>query len=113
LANLSAITIKERIDRWITRLAKETSVKLPIGGRGRVIDVKWIQRDPFDIMVHLYILQKREIEVGDKVAGRHGNKGIISLFSAHPYNNKVFTINTWPTCLSHKVSWFLCLSPLP
>ncbi len=58
--------------------SKETSLKLPIGGRGRVIDVKWIQRDPFDIMVRVYILQKREIKVGDKVAGRHGNKGIIS-----------------------------------
>ncbi|KAA3441751.1 RpoB [Gossypium australe] len=53
--------------------SKETSLKLPIGGRGRVIDVKWIQRDPLDIMV-----RKREIKVGDKVAGRHGNKGIIS-----------------------------------
>uniref|UniRef100_I1PHX2 DNA-directed RNA polymerase n=1 Tax=Oryza glaberrima TaxID=4538 RepID=I1PHX2_ORYGL len=58
--------------------SKETSLKLPIGGRGRVIDVKWIQRDPLDIMVRVYILQKREIKVGDKVAGRHGNKGIIS-----------------------------------
>lgn len=34
--------------------------------------------DPLDIMVRVYILQKREIKVGDKVAGRHGNKGIIS-----------------------------------
>ncbi|WVZ87836.1 hypothetical protein U9M48_034411 [Paspalum notatum var. saurae] len=58
--------------------SKETSLKLPIGGRGRVIDVKWIQRDPLDIMVRVYILQKREIKVGDKIAGRHGNKGIIS-----------------------------------
>uniref|UniRef100_A0A0E0P6A2 ATP synthase subunit alpha, mitochondrial n=1 Tax=Oryza rufipogon TaxID=4529 RepID=A0A0E0P6A2_ORYRU len=58
--------------------SKETSLKLPIGGRGRVINVKWIQRDPLDIMVRVYILQKREIKVGDKVAGRHGNKGIIS-----------------------------------
>jgi DNA-directed RNA polymerase subunit beta len=44
--------------------SKETSLKLPIGGRGRVIDVKSIQRDPFDIMVCVYILQKREIKVG-------------------------------------------------
>jgi DNA-directed RNA polymerase subunit beta len=58
--------------------SKETSLKLPIGGRGRVIDVKWIQRDPLKIMVRVYILQKREIKVGDKVVGRHGNKGIIS-----------------------------------
>nr|YP_009433796.1 RNA polymerase beta subunit [Hypolytrum nemorum]ANP26010.1 RNA polymerase beta subunit [Hypolytrum nemorum] len=61
--------------------AKETSLKLPIGGRGRVIDVKWIEKeDSSDIleMICVYILQKRKIKVGDKVAGRHGNKGIIS-----------------------------------
>nr|YP_010291616.1 RNA polymerase beta subunit [Scleria parvula]ULQ67623.1 RNA polymerase beta subunit [Scleria parvula] len=61
--------------------AEETSFKLPIGGRGRVIDVKWIEKnDPNGVLevVCLYILQKRKIKVGDKVAGRHGNKGIIS-----------------------------------
>ncbi|KAL0299234.1 UNVERIFIED_CONTAM: DNA-directed RNA polymerase subunit beta [Sesamum radiatum] len=53
-----------------------------VGGRGRVIDVRWIQKrggssyNPETIRV--YISQKREIKVGDKVAGRHGNKGIIS-----------------------------------
>nr|QWL15855.1 RNA polymerase beta subunit [Plantago coronopus]QWL16035.1 RNA polymerase beta subunit [Plantago macrorhiza] len=59
--------------------SKETCLKLPVGGRGRVIDVSWIQKkgsNPETIRV--YILQKREIKVGDKVAGRHGNKGIIS-----------------------------------
>ncbi|KAJ0074642.1 hypothetical protein Patl1_37435 [Pistacia atlantica] len=62
--------------------SKETCLKLPIGGRGRVIDVRWIQKkggssyNPERIRV--YISQKREIKVGDKVAGRHGNKGIIS-----------------------------------
>jgi DNA-directed RNA polymerase subunit beta len=40
--------------------------------------VKWIQRDPLDIMFRVYILQKCEIKVGNKVAGRHGNTGIIS-----------------------------------
>ena len=60
--------------------SKEISLKLPIGGRGRVIDVKWIQRDSLDIMVRVYILQKREIKVGDKIAGIHGNKGIIQIF---------------------------------
>nr|YP_010287035.1 RNA polymerase beta subunit [Hydrocharis chevalieri]UKT61151.1 RNA polymerase beta subunit [Hydrocharis chevalieri] len=62
--------------------AKETSLKLPIGGRGRVIDVRWIQKKGGSSynpeMIRIYILQKREIKVGDKVAGRHGNKGIIS-----------------------------------
>nr|QBC71790.1 RNA polymerase beta subunit [Drosera indica] len=68
--------------------SKETCLKLPIGGKGRVIDVRWIHKgggssynpdssyNPEKIRV--YILQKREIKVGDKVAGRHGNKGIIS-----------------------------------
>nr|YP_009915508.1 RNA polymerase beta subunit [Cyperus rotundus]YP_010290681.1 RNA polymerase beta subunit [Cyperus glomeratus]YP_010292604.1 RNA polymerase beta subunit [Cyperus michelianus]QNA49736.1 RNA polymerase beta subunit [Cyperus rotundus]QOE56850.1 RNA polymerase beta subunit [Cyperus rotundus]ULQ64710.1 RNA polymerase beta subunit [Cyperus glomeratus]ULQ64796.1 RNA polymerase beta subunit [Cyperus michelianus] len=60
---------------------KETSLRLPIGGKGLVIDVKWIEmNDSSDFleMVSVYILQKRQIKVGDKVAGRHGNKGIIS-----------------------------------
>ncbi|KAH0759643.1 hypothetical protein KY290_023136 [Solanum tuberosum] len=62
--------------------SKETCLKLPIGGRGRVIDVRWIQKkggssyNPETIRV--YISQKREIKVGDKVAGRHGNKGVPS-----------------------------------
>uniref|UniRef100_UPI00315D5AA9 RNA polymerase beta subunit n=1 Tax=Plantago lagocephala TaxID=2675945 RepID=UPI00315D5AA9 len=59
--------------------SKETCLKLPLGGRGRVIDVRWIggsSSNPETIRV--YISQKREIKVGDKVAGRHGNKGIIS-----------------------------------
>nr|UVV35545.1 RNA polymerase beta subunit [Corydalis mucronata] len=62
--------------------AKETCLKLPIGGRGRVIDVRWIQKKGDSSyrteMIRVYISQKREIKVGDKVAGRHGNKGIIS-----------------------------------
>nr|YP_009436227.1 RNA polymerase beta subunit [Cyphia banksiana]ATG26405.1 RNA polymerase beta subunit [Cyphia banksiana] len=62
--------------------SKENCLKLPIGGRGRVIDVRWLRKkegssyNPETIRV--YISQKREIKVGDKVAGRHGNKGIIS-----------------------------------
>nr|YP_011001293.1 RNA polymerase beta subunit [Jasminum auriculatum]WPN86389.1 RNA polymerase beta subunit [Jasminum auriculatum] len=59
--------------------SKETCLKLPIGGRGRVIDVRWIQkREDNSETIRIYISQKREIKVGDKVAGRHGNKGIIS-----------------------------------
>nr|QXI85183.1 RNA polymerase beta subunit [Sinogentiana striata] len=62
--------------------SKETCLKLPMGSRGRVIDVRWIHKkggssyNPEKIRV--YVSQKREIKVGDKVAGRHGNKGIIS-----------------------------------
>nr|YP_009526756.1 RpoB [Dipsacus japonicus]AXZ62425.1 RpoB [Dipsacus japonicus]QFQ37173.1 RNA polymerase beta subunit [Dipsacus japonicus]UUL71150.1 RNA polymerase beta subunit [Dipsacus japonicus] len=62
--------------------SKETCLKLPIGGRGQVIDVRWIQQnegsDYKREMIRVYVLQKRQIKVGDKVAGRHGNKGIIS-----------------------------------
>nr|QXO04451.1 RNA polymerase beta subunit [Herpysma longicaulis] len=62
--------------------SKETSLRLPIGGRGRVIDVRWIHRkggsNYNSESIRVYISQKREIKVGDKVAGRHGNKGIIS-----------------------------------
>ena len=63
--------------------ARENCLRAPIGGRGRVIDVRWINRvdDSGDNAetVHVYISQKRKIQVGDKVSGRHGNKGIISI----------------------------------
>nr|QWW93087.1 RNA polymerase beta subunit [Fossombronia mylioides] len=62
--------------------SKETCLKVPPGGRGRVIDIRLIsQEDTFNNateIIHIYILQKRKIQIGDKVAGRHGNKGIIS-----------------------------------
>nr|YP_010704937.1 RNA polymerase beta subunit [Porella grandiloba]WCQ78473.1 RNA polymerase beta subunit [Porella grandiloba] len=61
--------------------SKETCLKVPIGGKGRVIDVRWIYRDDGSNdakIIHVYVLQRRKIQIGDKVAGRHGNKGIIS-----------------------------------
>jgi DNA-directed RNA polymerase subunit beta len=86
MAKESSYAPEDRLLRAILGIqistSKETCLKLPIGGRGRVIDVRWIQKrggssyNPETIRV--YILQKREIKVGDKVAGRHGNKGIIS-----------------------------------
>nr|QVV41379.1 RNA polymerase beta subunit [Bridelia tomentosa] len=86
MAKESSYAPEERLLRAILGIpvstSKETCLKVPIGGRGRVIDVRWIQNkggscyNPETIRV--YILQKREIKVGDKVAGRHGNKGIIS-----------------------------------
>nr|UVH70374.1 RNA polymerase beta subunit [Corydalis bungeana]WDA93853.1 RNA polymerase beta subunit [Corydalis bungeana] len=82
----SACAPEDRLLRAILGIqvstAKETCLKLPIGGRGRVIDVRWIQKKGDASyrpeMIRVYISQKREIKVGDKVAGRHGNKGIIS-----------------------------------
>ena len=58
---------------------RESCLKLPLGGRGRVIDVRWVeQQSNFTASIHVYVLQKRKIQVGDKIAGRHGNKGVIS-----------------------------------
>nr|YP_009559697.1 RNA polymerase subunit beta [Lycopodium clavatum]AZU95749.1 RNA polymerase subunit beta [Lycopodium clavatum] len=60
---------------------RETCLKVPPGGKGQVIDVRSIYPEDahkYRNFIHVYILQKREIQVGDKVAGRHGNKGIIS-----------------------------------
>ncbi|KAJ8746882.1 hypothetical protein K2173_012860 (mitochondrion) [Erythroxylum novogranatense] len=86
MAKESSYAPEDRLLRAILGIqvstSKETCLKLPIGGRGRVIDVRWVQKkggssyNPETIRV--YILQKRDIKVGDKVAGRHGNKGIIS-----------------------------------
>nr|QKV47078.1 RNA polymerase beta subunit [Tectaria decurrens] len=62
--------------------ARESCLKVPIGGRGRVIDVRWVYPEDDTSndseVIHIYILQKRKIQVGDKIAGRHGNKGIAS-----------------------------------
>lgn len=62
--------------------SKETCLKVPPGGGGRVIDIQFISQEDTSTntaeIVHVYILQKRKIQIGDKVAGRHGNKGIIS-----------------------------------
>nr|YP_009731405.1 RNA polymerase beta subunit [Corybas taliensis]QHN69920.1 RNA polymerase beta subunit [Corybas taliensis] len=86
IANESSYAPEDRLLRAILGIqvstSKETSLRLPIGGRGRVIDVRWIHRkggsNYHSESICVYILQKREIKVGDKVAGRHGNKGIIS-----------------------------------
>ncbi|KAM3398089.1 hypothetical protein P3S68_001603 [Capsicum galapagoense] len=82
----SSYSPKDRLLRAILGIqvstSKETCLKLPISGRGRIIDVRWIQKrggssyNPKTINV--YSSQKREIKVGDKVSGRHENNGIIS-----------------------------------
>jgi len=90
IAKESAYAPEDRLLRAILGIqvstSKETCLKLPIGGRGRVIDVRWIHKkwgSSYNILynqekIRVYILQKRKIKVGDKVAGRHGNKGIVS-----------------------------------
>ena len=60
----------------------EKCLRVPPRGRGRVIDAHWVQREDTSFgrtkSIFVHILQRRTIQVGDKVAGRHGNKGIVS-----------------------------------
>ena len=69
-----------------TREVRDTSLRVPHGGDGIVHDVKIYSRKENDELpagvskvIRIYIIQKRKIQVGDKMSGRHGNKGVISL----------------------------------
>ncbi len=69
-----------------TREVRDTSLRVPHGGEGIVHDVKIFTKEDTDELapgvskvIRVYIAQKRKITVGDKMAGRHGNKGVISL----------------------------------
>jgi len=83
------LTAEERLLRAIfgekAREVRDTSLKVPHGESGTVIDVKVFLRDAGDELapgvnqlVRVYVAQKRKIAEGDKLAGRHGNKGVIS-----------------------------------
>jgi DNA-directed RNA polymerase subunit beta len=83
------LTPEERLLRAIfgekAREVRDTSLKVPHGETGKVIDVKVFSRDDahelppgVNQLVRVYIAQKRKISEGDKLAGRHGNKGVIS-----------------------------------
>ncbi len=83
------LTAEERLLRAIlgqkAREVRDTSLKLPHGAYGTVVGVKRFTRDEGDELqpgvnqsVRIYIAQKRKISVGDKMAGRHGNKGVVS-----------------------------------
>ena len=83
------LTPEERLLRSIfgekARERRDTSLRLPHGESGIVVDVKVFSRDNSDELppgvnkvVRVYIAQKRKISVGDKMAGRHGNKGVVS-----------------------------------
>ena len=83
------LTPEERLLRAIfgekAREVRDTSLKVPHGESGKVIDVKVLSRADGDELppgvnelVRVYVAQKRKISVGDKLAGRHGNKGVIS-----------------------------------
>ncbi len=69
-----------------TREVRDTSLRVPHGGAGIVHDIKIYTKKDSDELpsgvskeIRVYIVQKRKIQVGDKMAGRHGNKGVISL----------------------------------
>ena len=83
------LTPEERLLRAIfgekAREVRDTSMKVPHGETGKVIDVKVFDREDdhelppgVNQLVRVYVAQKRKIGVGDKLAGRHGNKGVIS-----------------------------------
>ena len=83
------LTSEERLLRAIfgekEREVRDTSLKLPHGAYGIVVDTKVFNRQNSDELapgvnqvVRIYIAQKRKISVGDKMAGRHGNKGVVS-----------------------------------
>ena len=83
------LTAEERLLRAIfgekAREVRDTSLRVPHGESGTIVDVKVFTRENGDelspgvnMVVRCYIAQKRKISVGDKMAGRHGNKGVIS-----------------------------------
>ncbi|TDA68588.1 MAG: DNA-directed RNA polymerase subunit beta [Clostridia bacterium] len=83
------LTAEERLLRAIfgekAREVRDTSLRVPHGEAGKIVDVKVFSRENGDELapginqlVRVYVAQKRKISEGDKVAGRHGNKGVIS-----------------------------------
>ncbi len=87
---MAELTAEEKLLHAIfgekTREVRDTSLRVPHGGEGIVHDIKIFTKENSDEMpagvtkiVRVYIAQKRKINVGDKMAGRHGNKGVISL----------------------------------
>lgn len=83
------LTAEERLLRAIfgekAREVRDTSLRVPHGEAGKIVDVKIFRRENNDELppgvnqlVRVYIAQKRKISVGDKMAGRHGNKGVVS-----------------------------------
>ena len=83
------LTAEEKLLRAIfgekSRDVKDTSLRVPHGERGKVIDVRFLSRDNKDELqaavneaVRVWVAQTRKISVGDKMAGRHGNKGVVA-----------------------------------
>lgn len=94
------LTAEERLLRAIfgekAREVRDTSLKVPHGAYGIIVDAKVFTRENGDELapgvnetVRIYIAQKRKISVGDKMAGRHGNKGVVS---------RVLPVEDMPSC---------------
>jgi len=107
------LTAEEKLIRAIfkekAREVRDTSLKVPHGEGGKVIDVKTFSRDAGDDLspgvnelVRVYVAKKRKIAEGDKLAGRHGNKGVIS---------KIFPEEDMPF-LEDGTPVDVCLNPL-
>jgi len=107
------LTAEERLLRAIfgekAREVRDTSLRVPHGEAGIIVDVKVFTRENGDELppgvnelVRVYIAKKRKIQVGDKMAGRHGNKGVIS---------RVLPIEDMPF-LNDGTPLQLCLNPL-
>ena len=107
------LTAEERLLRAIfgekAREVKDSSLRLPHGERGKVVDVRIFSREEGDELmpgvnrlVRVSVAQKRKISVGDKMAGRHGNKGVIA---------KVLPIEDMP-CLPDGTPVDIVLNPL-
>ena len=90
---VTELTAEERLLRAIfgekAREVRDTSLRVPHGGAGIIVDVKVFTRDNGDELppgvnqlVRVYIAQKRKISEGDKMAGRHGNKGVVARIMA-------------------------------
>ena len=103
------LTAEERLLRAIfgekAREVRDTSLKVPHGEYGIVVDAKVFTRENGDELspgvnqaVRIYIAQKRKISVGDKMAGRHGNKGVVS---------RVLPVEDMPFCQTD-VLWISC-----
>ena len=103
------LTAEERLLRAIfgdkAREVRDTSLRVPHGEFGIVVDVKIFTRENRDElspgvnqMVRVYIAQKRKISVGDKMAGRHGNKGVVSRILPEEDMPFLPTARRWTSC---------------
>jgi DNA-directed RNA polymerase subunit beta len=101
------------------RDVRDNSLRVPNGEKGRVVDVRVFTREQGDelppganMVVRVYVAQKRKIQVGDKVAGRHGNKGIVSKIAPKedmPYlpDGRPVDIVLNPLGVPHGLGWRL------